>query len=591
MEDNVAVEMPVAVPVFDSLVVAAVAAEIRARAGGARISDVLQPDGYTIALQLRGTAGVVLCSIHPRWARCLLVPRAEGRPSHPFALQLRARLAGAVVRDAAAEPFERILTLTCAALEGDVALILEVMGRHSNLLLVDGGRVAGAFKTVTRSMSRVRPILPGHPYSPPPRDRPTPAEVDEHALAAHLSAGRPVADTLVRTLLGISPPVAVHVAEKAGLDPVRPAAPDAAGRLVAVLRDLAAVVVREDFAPVRYEDATGRAVAYAAIPLLIYRDLVARPAASMSAAVAAVIETGAEAAALDDLRRRLLARIEQAAGRAERGIADIEAQIAAGAEAGTWRRFGELLLAYAPTVARGAAAATVPDFDGTPVTIPLDPHRTPVANAQAYFRRHRKATAARRILPQRLAVLQADRAYLEEARILVVQAEGHADLRALAEELAGTGVARGRRAGRRPAPSPAPRAFLLPGGARVLVGRTGPENDHLTFKVAGPDDLWLHARGMPGAHVVLMTDGRTPRPDDVAAAASVAAYYSRGRGATGVSVDVTARRHVRKPRGAKPGMVTYQQARTVLAEPRLPAATAATPQAAPQSRRVRKGRG
>ncbi len=565
-------------PAFDSLVLAAVAQEIRQDLLDGRITGLVQPDAHTIGLRLRTrrrTTGLV-CSIHPQWARCVIAPLPEGRAVHPFAVQLRARLNGGRLRAALVEPFERVLTLTCETLEGDVHLVLEVMGRHSNLLLVEGERVAGAFKTVTPAMSRVRPIAVGRRYTRPPRTRPTPAEVDAASFASWLVEGRAVGEVLVTHLLGVSPPLAAHLALRAGLDPEQPAPPQAAEALLAGMRELAAVAGGGSFAPVWYEDADGRPAAYAAIPLLTYQALAERAATSMSEAAVRVIETAAREAALGEQRHTLLARISDGMHRAERAAAEVEQQLAAAAEADRWRRFGELLLAYGSAATPGAAEITVPDFDGTPTTIPLDPHHSAVANAQAYFRRHGKAAAARRALPGRIETLRQERAYLDQMRVLAAQATTQEELWTLRRELGEAGVLR-RRADRRarPAGAPAPRVFTTATGFRIVVGRTGRENDHVTFSVAAPDDLWLHARGVPGAHVILKTDGRIPSPADVETAAAVAAYYSGGRGASSVPVDVTARRHVRKPKGAEPGMVIYREERTLLVAPRLPEAAAA----------------
>jgi predicted ribosome quality control (RQC) complex YloA/Tae2 family protein len=558
---------------FDSLVLAAVAQEMTRAAAGARISGVLQPDPYTLALRLGRRAQGILCSIHPRWARVVFAPLPEGRAVHPFALQVRARLADARLRAASAEPFERVLTLTCETLEGEVDLILEVMGRHSNLLLVANGRVAGAFKTVTPAMSRVRPVHAGTAYSHPPRSRPTPGEIDEPTLASWLSVDRPVGEVLVSRLLGISPPLAAHLALRVGIDPAQRASPSAPAALLTALRELAGIVSAGAFQPVWYEDRQGRPAAYAAIPLLTYASLSARPAESMSQAVVRVVEEEARGAAAAEQRQALEARLTAAVRRVEGATADVEAGLSAAAEAARWRRFGELLLAYGASVRPGADAVTVPDFDGTPVTIPIDPRRTPVANAQAYFRRHAKAALSRRALPERLTALRAERTYLEQLRVLVAQAVGPDEMRALAQEAAEAGLTGGRRQSRSPrAPTqPAPRVFVSPGGRRILVGRTGRENDFITFTQAAPDDLWFHARGMPGAHVVLKTNGRTPPAQEVESAAAVAAYFSQGRGSARVPVDVTARRQVRKPRGARPGMVTYREERTLQVAPGLPA--------------------
>src|SRR3972149_2523189 len=210
-------------PAFDSLVFAAVAREIQQDFLDGRITGLVQPDAYTVGLR-------------PRTRRAR---RRAGRAVHPFAVQLRARLDGGRLRAAGLEPFERVLTLTCETLEGDVHLVLGGMGRHSNMFLVDGERVAGAFKTVTPAMSRVRPIAVGQRYTRPPRTRPTPSEVDTAAL-------------------------------RAGLDPEEPAPPQAADALLAAVRELAATVTGASFTPVWYEDEDSRPAAYAAIPLLPY---------------------------------------------------------------------------------------------------------------------------------------------------------------------------------------------------------------------------------------------------------------------------------------------------------------------------------
>jgi predicted ribosome quality control (RQC) complex YloA/Tae2 family protein len=140
-----------------------------------------------------------------------------------------------------------------------------------------------------------------------------------------------------------------------------------------------------------------------------------------------------------------------------------------------------------------------------------------------------------------------------------------AELRA---ELADEGYLPRRRA--RAAAAPKPRTFTLSSGAQLLVGRSNQDNDRITFKVAGPDDLWFHARGMPGAHVVLRTGGRDPSDVEIAAAGSAAAYFSAARETGHVAVDYTERKHVRKPRGSRPGFVTYERERTVQVVPRIP---------------------
>jgi predicted ribosome quality control (RQC) complex YloA/Tae2 family protein len=164
--------------------------------------------------------------------------------------------------------------------------------------------------------------------------------------------------------------------------------------------------------------------------------------------------------------------------------------------------------------------------------------------------------------------VQDERRYLESALMMAQTAESAEDVAELRRELAAEGYL--REPMRRSAPVSRPRTYTLESGAQILAGRSNQDNDRMTFKAAGPEDLWFHARGLPGAHVILRTGGRAPGETEIAAAASVAAYFSAGRGAQFVAVDYTERKYVRKPRGARPGMVTYERERTTRVSPRVP---------------------
>ncbi|MGH2405665.1 MAG: NFACT family protein, partial [bacterium] len=240
-------------------------------------------------------------------------------------------------------------------------------------------------------------------------------------------------------------------------------------------------------------------------------------------------------------------------------------------DAGRLREHGELILAYLNRIGSGAQTVEVPGFDGSPITIPLDPSRSAVQNAQAYFRRYGRAAAARRRLPQRQAELESERAFLETVATAIAQADGADDLWEAEQDLIAAGLRRRRDRTIRPGAVSAGRTFELAGGDRVRVGRSAQENDHLTFEVARPDDLWLHARGMPGAHVILSGASRAPAEAAIEAAAQIAAHYSAGRDAGKVPVDVTHRRFVRRVRGGRPGQVLYTNERTVTVAPGLPA--------------------
>lgn len=565
--------MPRLVTSFDSVVLAAVAREITALVGS-RVTRVAQPDPDEVALDLHGAPGTrtLVVSIHPRWARVHLTAKTAGGEPSAFSQMLRSRLEAARLAGVRHPPFERVLGLALDTVEGRTELIAEIMGRHSNLILVKDGVIAGSLKPVPRSKSSVREVMPGRPYLPPPQDRLSPLAFTRDSLETALSSGdEPLAKRLVASVLGLSPALATDLAVRAGLDPLTPARAqdDAAGRLWIAMQDVAAIVTAGAFAPVMYYDGD-EPVGFAPFPLMHLTAFREVRAATMSAAVDTVLGRRGAAARIDEERATLLAAVHAALARVERTEREIQQAIQQAERTGRLRRHGELLLAYASQVPVGAAEVTLPGFDGLPETIELDPTLSPVQNAQRLFKRYGRVRSARPALDARLRTAAAERAYLESAVTLVEQATTVDDLFDLRRELVEEGYLRGRRARMRPSAAAGPRRFVLAGGATVLVGRTNRENDVLTFKLASPEDLWLHARGVPGAHVVLKTGRDHPGEDIVRQAAAIAAYFSRARGSGTVAVDYTKRKYVRKPKGGKPGLVTITQERTVNVKPDLP---------------------
>ncbi len=562
---------------FDSVVTAAVVAECQALVG-ARVQRVHQvtSDGLALVLRGDGRTEAVIASAHPRWARFGISQQIIPTDVLPFVQLLKSRLEGARLRAVGAPLFERIIVCTFETLEGPQDLIVEIMGRHANLILCVGGLIVGALKHIGADRSRVREVLPQRPYVRPPQPRPDPTAITTAALTAPSSSAPDQAAwrTLLGAVAGIGPAVAWSVCLRAKIDPAHPMPPASAGAVVEALRAMGDAVVAGRFSPVLYRTADGAPAAYAPFPLEVYAALRAEPA-SMSAAVEGVVMLSAAAARLESVREGLAATVAQAAGRARRTLAAVTGDLRAAEDADRLREHGELILAYLTQIALGATALEVPGFDGEPARIVLDPTRSGVENAQAYFKRYARAAGARKRLPERLAALESELRYLDTLRTAVAQAETEDDLWEVEQDLIAAGLRRRKRERVRPRAVDAGRIFVLPGGSQARVGRSARENDHLAFEVAGPDDLWLHARAMPGAHVIITGGGGQPAEAAVEMAARIAAHYSAGRGAGRVPVDVTHRRFVRRIRGGRPGQVHYTHERTLTVPPGLPGRTPA----------------
>ncbi len=293
--------------------------------------------------------------------------------------------------------------------------------------------------------------------------------------------------------------------------------------------------------------------------------------------------------------RRLIAQaLARAVGRAAGTLEKQRADLVGARDHERWRLFGELLMANLhrfPRAGPSAGGAGLSQVEVTnyhdpelpPVTIPLDPSLSPADNAARYFERYRKARRTVEAVGRRMNETRAELEYLRGVEAALALAEDPSDLADVAAELREQGIpvprlpweppAPPRRPGARAAPEhPSCLRYVGPGGYEILVGKNNRQNEVLTLRVAGPDDWWLHARDYPGAHVICRPDprgGSDPRQEEAAivAAARLAAACSAARQSSRVAVDATRRRHVRKPRGSRPGFVVYDHHRTLTVEP------------------------
>lgn len=570
---------------IDVLTTAALADALASQVLGARLQSVVQPDRGSLALELY--AG----------QRHYLVLRSDGRregaflsearwrrgddPPTPLALAVAARLEGARLAQVVQPPWERILRLTFTAAE-PYQLVAELMGRLANLILIDAaGTVLAAAHPVTAAMSRARQVLPGQPYRPPPSPEGKTPDVVAAAEIADWLAAEPAAPawrTLVRRLRGLSPLAAREALARAtGEAEIAGGAADAA-RVQAALADLYALLATRRWAPsLGYaRDADGREtlVAYAPYPLS-HLDR-GEPVAEISAAI---LRYEAERLGEDPYRAAragVAAQIGRAREQQARALAALEREGVAEEEIARLKLAGDMILALQRTLRPGQTELEVPPEMGPPMRITLAAELDPVTNAQRYYRRHRAARRAAEALPERRAAVQARLATLDQLETDLLLAEDRPAIDAVYEGLRASGLA-GRDLPRRVAGAPAaaaPLRLVSEAGFTILVGRNSRQNERVTFELGARGDLWLHARDLPGAHVLIKTAGRPAPEATVEAAAALAAWFSRGRASARLPVAVTDWHRVRRLKGGGPGMVTFEGGRTVTVAPRSPEAMA-----------------
>jgi len=567
--------MPDAKPIpFDSLNLYAVLQE-RDFFAGARVQDIRQPEPLTIVLHLyaQRVEHRLLISADAQFARMHCVsPKLPNAPTPPPFLQsLRKHLEGGIVRSMTMLGFDRIVQAEVQTRAGVYRLMIELMGKHSNIILVEPtGLVRSAIKWVSPRQSEARPIRAGEPYRLPP----TRVEGLRNPLA--------LSDDDWRALITQMGEPRDWQAHLEGLSRFTADELEAVYRAGGVKGVVAwARQLREGaWQPVLIRDPqTRRALGAYPFPSLHYPDSWQHARTSVSLAWEQAFNERILHARTDALRQSLLPSLRRALQARERALADLQRALHASQDADRWQLYGELILAFGHDLPAGATTLHAPDYtqpDAPEIAIPIDPAKTPAENAERYFHKARRARESRAELHARLQRLTDEANALRYALLQAEQAADpdalqqlHADAKAhgwLRETGAPTSPA--KRAEKDPFEGHKIRMHLSPDGYQVLVGENAAANDFLLTRFAKPNDWWLHVRTGTGAHVIIRTENqpqRVPR-NTLEFAARLAAQHSTDRHARVVEVDYTLRKYVRKPKGAPQGFALYTHEKTLRVE-------------------------
>ena len=577
---------------FDAITLTALMPELEGLIGN-RVVRVHQPSPLEIVITMRGQQGNVrlFISAHPERARVHLTTASYTNPAQPpnFCMYLRRHLEGSRLERLTRPESERIIHFHFAGRdelgdERELLLIVETMGRHSNIIVVNSkdNTIMAAIKPITPTMSRYRQVLPGLLYkSPPPQNKLHLSDLTELDFYSRLAKeGQRPAKALLSTVAGLSPKWAEELVARAQLPESLNVRTASRSELVPLWQEITALrekLLEANFEPMIYFENQGQAVAVAVapLPLVRYARLPVKHFPTMSAALDYYFGAKEKEMQFAALYQSLSTKLRHEIERVEKKRSlHIEAFQSAG-KADRYRKFGELLLAHAyqlPTLL-GQTEVKLEDWDNpeAEVLVPLDPALTPVENAQRYFHRYTKAKKTRTVARRQKKRDEAELAYLESVLVALEEASTLPDLEEIKIELENEGYIKKKTTHRRKQdkvpPESEPHAFII-GNYKVLVGRNNRQNDRLTLRQAQDDDIWLHTKNIPGSHVIIRCpDGQLPPENVLLTAAHLAAHYSRARGSSNVPVDYTRRRHVRKPSGARPGFVIYDHQRTIYVTP------------------------
>ena len=551
---------------------------------GLRIEKVQQPARDQVVLALRGGRRLLLCAGAAQ-ARIHFTALSRENPASPpmFCMLLRKHLGGGRIAAIQQPGRERAAILTVDVVDelgepGQRRLILECMGRRSNLILTDGeGRIIDCLRRIDLEMSETRQVLPGLYYRlPPPQAKADPLAAGAGELEALLSSApsESCADQfLLDRFWGLSPLVCREIAYRGcGAADARLTAPEGRERLILSFLSWQNYIKENHFTPyILTKD--GRPTDYSYLPIEQYGGAMEGAAwDSFSDMLDAFYETREQQERVRQKGQDLLRTVTNARDRLRRKLALQEKEYAQTLERNRLRIAGELITANLYRMERGQRSLRAQNYyeEGCPeVEIPLDPLLTPQQNAARYFRQYNKAKTAEGYLAQQMEIARRERDWLESVMDELSRAETEQDFNDIRQELQEAGY--GRRAAGAGKKEPRrgkarPRAFRSSGGLLILVGRSNTQNDQLT-RDAMKSDYWFHTQRIHGSHVILCTRGREPDSRSLQEAAMLAAWFSQGRDSGQVAVDYTQVRHVRKPSGARPGMVIYDSYQTAYVTP------------------------
>jgi predicted ribosome quality control (RQC) complex YloA/Tae2 family protein len=575
---------------LDGVFLSYLAAEIGGVLDGSRVDKIHQPekDEIDIVFRLRSGSAKLLLSSNANSPRVHLTEISKENPMSPpmFCMLLRKHLTGAKFAGVRQPGFERILFVdfdTRNELGDEVrrTIAVEIMGRYSNIILIDEkDHILDAVKHVDITMSRERQVLPGLLYElPPKQDKLSFIDTPPDAMTARIRQGKDceLQKALIGTVQGISPIVCREISQivcgdatahvgglghegwvklSATLETLRDDIAARHGRPVMVFGAINHKPIDFSFIPITQYGETASTSEYAAFSKLLdafysERDLIER---------------------VSQRAHDMLNMVAGAAARVERKLVNQREELAQSRDRDTLRVLGDLVSANLYKLSKGMNLCCLNNFyeEGEPeVAVKLDPLLSPSQNAQKYYKEYRKASVAEKYLKEQIAEGEEELSYLDTVFDELSRAQNESGLAEIREELVGEGYIKShsKASGIKKNRGIAPWRFRSDDGFEILVGRNNRQNDKLTLKTAGRNDMWLHTRNIPGAHVIIVSNGEKVPDRTLTQAAILAAGHSKARDSAQVPVDYTLVRYVKKPSGAKPGKVIYDNFKTAYVTP------------------------
>ena len=543
---------------LDGIVVSNIVAELNANLAGARIAKIAQPEADELLLTLKSpNSGQVRLLLSASASLPLIYFTSVNKPSPvtapAFCMLLRKHIGGGKIMRVYQPGLERIIHFEIEHLNemGDLCrkdLVLELMGKHSNLIFCDdNGTIIDSIKRVSAQTSSVREVLPGRPYFiAQTQEKLDPLSTTEDAFCQSVfSKPMKLAKAIYSSYTGISPVIAEELCHRASLESDQSAntIQEMARLHLYHLFDLMMEDIKQHrYTPLIVSDCHGDPVEFSSLPLTMYADMQITEYPTISEVLEQYYA-----------RKKYALQMKQ--------LKDTEKR-------DQYKVYGELIHAYGYGINPGAKSFDALNYyTNEMMTVPLDPTLTPQENAQHSFNKYNKLKRTYEALTELIEETKAEIDQLESICTFMDLALSEDDLVQVKEELTDAGYIRRRYNGKRVKITSHPYHYRSSDGFDMYVGKNNYQNDELTFKFASGNDWWFHAKGAPGSHVIVKSHGEALPDRTFEEAARLAAYYSKNRDAEKVEIDYVEKKHVKKPNGAKPGFVVYYTNYSMMIDP------------------------
>jgi len=575
---------------FDGIVTKALVSELNEKIVGGKINKIYQQEKDEILLHIynKGENFKLIISASSNNSRFYLTKSSKENPQSPpmFCMLLRKYIQGGVISRIEQFSLDRVVFIDIDSYDeiGQLStkrLIIEIMGRHSNIILLDKeiDKIYDSIKRIPETISRVRQILPGLNYENPPiGDKISPLTVDSSTFLKLLNNTKenlPIFKFFYTSFLGLSPLISREICFKGQINPkktIKDLSEKEKRKLFYSFNDLMEEVKNLNFRPnLIFENSNY--IAFHALELNQYERYTKESFNSISQ----VLDKYYKEKDIHDrinqkshsIRKTLQIQIERSTNK----LAKRKAKIEKAKNRDDLKIYGDLISANIYKIKKGEKSVELENFydeNLQKIKIPLDPKLSPAENAQKYYKSYTKLKNAHKLLKKQIPETKNEIHYLENVLMSIDNCTNIDELNEIKTELMEEGYIRKNYKKNKPKKTkhPKPEHFLSSDGFHIYVGKNNKQNDYLTLRLSHKEDLWLHVKDIPGSHVVIRNINKEFSDIALKEAAMLAGYYSKGRNSQNLPVDYTKIKYVNKPKGAKPGMIIYENNKTIYVTPK-----------------------